>query len=70
MPKEWTILHQTAETDRARGPAYQVSSRRVGVFGSRKAVDAGRFDTREEADAFVAQHRGLDDSVSHIEPQP
>jgi hypothetical protein len=71
MPKEWTVLHQpAAETGQvADRPRYYVSIRKVGIFGSGKPVDAGRFQTREEADAFVAQHMGRDDSVTHVEPQ-
>ena len=66
MPKEWTVLHQgAAGTEGA--PGYYVSSRKVGIFGSGKPADAGRFDTKEEADAFVATHKGIDDSMTHIE---
>jgi len=68
MPKEWTIVHQPDRTGGGpEGPGYYVSSRKVGIFGSGKPVNAGRFDTSEEADAFVAQHKGLDDSVAHTE---
>ena len=66
MPKEWTIIHQpAAATD--GGPGYYVESRKVGIFGSGKPVNAGRFQTREEADGFVAQHQGRDDSITHME---
>jgi len=65
MPKEWTILHQSAVGTGRSG--YRVSSRKMGIFGAGKPLDAGTFDTREEAEAFVAQHRRLDDSVMHSE---
>ena len=68
MPKEWTVVRDQITAGRgADGPMYSVSARKVGIFGSGKPVDAGRFATRDEADTYVAQHRGVDDSVTHIE---
>jgi len=67
MPKEWIVLHQAGVGNAASGGGYQVSSRKVGILGTRRPVEAGTFDTKAEADAFVAHHKGVDDSVSHIE---
>jgi hypothetical protein len=67
MPKEWIILHQsTVGTGRS---GYRVLSRKMGIFGAGRPRDAGTFDTKEEAEAFVAQHCRLDDSVTHGEGQ-
>ena len=66
MPKEWTVVHQGPGGTEG-SPGYYVSSRKVGIFGAGKPIDAGRFNTKHEADAFVAEHKGRDDSVTHLE---
>ena len=65
MPKEWSVVQQGPGGTEGP-PGYRVSSRKVGIFGAGKPIDAGMFNTREEADAFVTEHRGRDDSVTHI----